>query len=293
VDNTANPGESGGVDRLELADFLRTRRVALQPEDVGMSRGPRRRTAGLRREEVAELAGMSTDYYARLERGRGPQPSEQMAAAIARGLRLTLAERDHLFLLTGHSAPKRVLRSEHINSGLMRVLDRLGDTPAQIMTSLGETLVQNELAIALLGVQTNFTGLARANVYRWFTNPSSRLLYPEKHHGHHGRVFVAQLREAFAAQGADSPSAGLVHALLTESAEFAELWGGHEVGLQYTEDKTIVNAEVGDLELQCESLLDRDQSQVLLVFTAPPGTESYERLRLLSVIGSQRLNIGA
>ena len=98
------------MESPDLADFLRSRREAMQPEDVGLPRGPRRRVGGLRREEVAELAGMSTDYYARLERGNGPQPSEQMAAAIARGLRLSLAERDRLFLLTGHSAPKRVLR---------------------------------------------------------------------------------------------------------------------------------------------------------------------------------------
>lgn len=124
------------MNRPELAGLLRTRREALQPEDVGLPRGPRRRTSGLRREEVAELSGMSTDYYARLERGSGPQPSEQMAAAIARGLRLSLAERDHLFRLTGHPVPNRALRSDHISPGLMRVLDRLQDTPAQIMNAL-------------------------------------------------------------------------------------------------------------------------------------------------------------
>ena len=92
-------------DRAELADFLRTRREALQPEDVGLPRGARRRTAGLRREEVAALCGMSADYYSRLEQERGPHPSEQMLAAIARGLRLSLDERDHLFRLAGH--PRR------------------------------------------------------------------------------------------------------------------------------------------------------------------------------------------
>jgi transcriptional regulator with XRE-family HTH domain len=163
------------MDRPELADFLRIRRQALQPEDVGLFRGPRRRTSGLRREEVAELCGMSVDYYARLERGNGPQPSEQMAAALARGLRLSLAERDHLFLLAGHNAPQRILRSDHVSPGLMRVLDRLDDTPAQIMGGLGETLVQTRLARALPGDQTQFTGLARSAVYRWFTDPASRL----------------------------------------------------------------------------------------------------------------------
>ncbi|WP_349898523.1 helix-turn-helix transcriptional regulator [Parafrigoribacterium soli] len=279
------------MDQPELADFLRTRRVALQPEDVGLSRGPRRRTPGLRREEVAELAGMSTDYYARLERGNGPQPSEQMAAAIARALRLTLAERDHLFLLTGHSAPKRVLRAEHVNPGLMRVLDRLEDIPAQIMTRLGETLVQTELAVALLGDQTRFTGPERANVYRWFTDPSSRNIYPEKDHDHHGRVFVAQLRERAVAEGERSPAAALAASLSRMSAEFRAVWRDHQVGLRYTEDKTFVHPELGLIDLHCQSLLDPDQSQVLLVLTASPGTESYDKLRLLSVIGDQHLSV--
>jgi transcriptional regulator with XRE-family HTH domain len=291
VDTVLDTGQSRRVNRPELADFLRTRRVALQPEDVGLSRGPRRRTPGLRREEVAELAGMSTDYYARLERGNGPQPSEQMAAAIARALRLTLAERDHLFLLTGHSAPKRALRTEHVNPGLMRVLDRLDDTPAQIMTRLGETLVQTDLAVALLGEQTHFTGPARANEYRWFTDPSSREIYPQRDHPHHGRVFTAQLRERVAAEGERSPAAALATALGRMSAEFREVWRDHEIGLQYTEDKTFVHPELGLIDLHCQSLLDPDQSQVLLVLTATPGSESYDKLRLLSVIGEQRLSV--
>ena len=222
------------MDRPELADFLRRRREALQPEDVGLFRGPRRRTSGLRREEVAELCGMSTDYYARLERGNGPQPSEQMAAALARGLRLSLAERDHLFLLTGHNAPQRTLRSDHVSPGLMRVLDRLEDTPAQIMSGLGETLVQTRLARALLGDQTQFTGLARSVVYRWFADPASRLIYPEEDHPAHGRIYTAQLRRVVTQQDPKSPAAALANTLLGQSAEFAALWSDHEIGIEYT-----------------------------------------------------------
>ena len=131
---------------------------------------------------------MSTDYYSRLEQQRGPQPSEQMVAALARGLRLTLVERDHLFRLTGHGAPSRVLRSDHVSPGLMRVLDRLDDTPAQVMSDLGETLVQNPLAIALLGAQTRYSGPARFAVYRWFTDPAEHLLYPAPDRDAHGRL---------------------------------------------------------------------------------------------------------
>jgi len=126
------------VDLVGLGAFLRSRRAALQPEDVGLPRGPRRRTSGLRREEVASLVGMSPDYYARLERGAGLQPSEQMVAAIARGMRLSLPERDHLFTLAGLTTARRTSRTDHVGPALMRVVDRLQDTPAQVMGGLGE-----------------------------------------------------------------------------------------------------------------------------------------------------------
>lgn len=277
------------MDRSELAEFLRGRREALQPEDVGLPRRPRRRARGLRREEVAELVGMSTDYYARLERGTGPQPSERMVAAIARGLRLSLAERDHLFLLAGHGTPRRALRGDHVGPGLMRVLDGMRDTPAQIMGGTGETLVQNAMATALLGDQTHYTGPARSAVYRWFTDPASRLIYPVPDHPVHGRVHAAQLRRAAARQGPRSPAAALVRRLLEESPEFAAVWSEHHVDATYTDEKRFVHPEVGGLTLHCQTLLDPDQEHALLVFTATPGTDSHDKLRLLAVVGTQRL----
>ena len=149
------------MDRAELAKFLRTRREVLQPEDVGLPRGQRRRTGGLRREEVAALTGVSADYYSRIEQQRGPHPSEQVLAAIARGLHLSLDERDHLFRLAGHAIPQRVFRDDHINPGMMRIFDRLEDTPAQVVSHLGETLRQTRLAVALLGDDGIHTGMAR------------------------------------------------------------------------------------------------------------------------------------
>ena len=113
------------VDRVGLAEFLRRRREALQPADVGLGAGQRRRTRGLRREEVATLAGMSVDYYTRLEQQRGPHPSEQMLTALARALHLTLEERDHLYRLAGHSAPDRLSRDDHVSPGMLRIIDRL------------------------------------------------------------------------------------------------------------------------------------------------------------------------
>jgi transcriptional regulator with XRE-family HTH domain len=272
--------------REELADFLRRRRESLQPEDVGLARGQRRRVAGLRREEVASLSAMSTDYYSRLEQRRGPQPSEQMVAAIARGLRLTLDERDHLFRLAGHEAPTRVFRTRHVGPALMRVLDRLEDTPAQVVSDLAETLVQNRLAVALLGEQTRFTGLARSGVYRWFSDPSERRRYPEADHDHQSRVRVSDLRAALTRGGPNPRAETIVERLREQSPEFSRLWDAHEVAVRADDHKTIIHPELGEIELDCQKLSTQNQAQALLVFTAGPGTEGYEKLQLLSAIGT-------
>ncbi len=283
-------GDNRGVDRPGLADFLKRRRDALQPKDVGLAPGQRRRTAGLRREEVATLATMSTDYYARLEQQRAPQPSEQMVAAIARALRLTLDERDHLFRLAGHTAPTRIIRSDHVSRGLMRVLDRLDDTPAQVISDIAETLVQNRLATALLGDQTRFEGFARSSAYRWFTDLSERRSYPEAEQDHQTSVLVANLRVSATRGGPNSRAAAVVAQLRKQSREFERVWDRHEVTGRSDETKTIVHPELGPIQLNCQILLTQDQGQALLVFTAEPGSEDHSKLQMLSVIGTQHLN---
>lgn len=275
----------GRVDRAQLADFLRTRREALQPEDVGLPRGPRRRTGGLRREEVAALSLMSTDYYTRLEQQRGPHPSEQMLAALARGLRLSLDERDHLLALGGYAVPRRAHRADHVDAGIMRVLDRLQDTPAMVVSGLGETLVQTPPAVALFGDETSYDGLDRYVVHRWFTDPASRRIYPEADHPLHGRQFTADLRAALVREGGGGRAQEVVDALLAGSEEFAAVWAEHEVGRRHSKVKRLVHPEVGELEVYCQVLQDPDQSQGLLVFTAVPGSESHEKLQLVSVLG--------
>lgn len=278
------------MDRDQLADFLRTRRESLQPEDVGAVRGARRRTTGLRREEVAVLAGMSTDYYSRLEQRRGPQPSTQILSALARALRLDLPERDHLFRLAGHAAPDRLPTTDHVGPGIQRILDRLTDTPAQVVTPTGETLVQNPMAVALLGDQTSFAGLARSTVYRWYTDPASREVYPAEDHALRGAIFTAELRAAAAAGGPGSRATEIVTALLRESREFREVWDQHHVDEKHTQTKRFRHREIGALELECESLLDTETGQRLLVFTARAGSEDAAKLALLGVVGTQRLS---
>lgn len=275
------------IDRIGLADFLRRRREALQPEDVGLPRGSRRRTSGLRREEVASLCHMSTDYYARIERQTGPQPSEQMIAAIAQGLHLTVDERDHLFRLAGHHPPTRGPGSEHISPGLLRILDRLHDTPAEIVTELGETLRQTALGVALTGDQTSYSGPARSIGYRWFADPASRALYAPEEHPFLTRMWVSGLRAVVTLRGPDSYAAHLVDLLLAGSEEFQEAWEKHEVGLRPHEVKKFMHPELGELELTCQTLLDPNQSHALLVYTAVPGTESHEKMQLLSVLGTR------
>jgi transcriptional regulator with XRE-family HTH domain len=277
------------IDRAGLAAFLRRRRESLQPEDVGVPRGQRRRTSGLRREEVAVLCHMSTDYYSRIERERGPQPSEQMVASIAQGLHLTLDERDHLFRLAGHQPPVRGAVSEHISPGLLRILDRLGDTPAEIVTELGETLRQSPLGVALTGDLTRYRGPARSLGYRWFTDPATRRLYAEEDHAFLSRMFASGLRGVATLRGPDSWAAHLGELLLSQSEEFRTVWRAQEVGVRPHAVKHFVHPELGALELTCQSLLDPDQSHRLLVYTAVPGTESHDKLQLLSVIGSQAL----
>lgn len=277
------------IDRPGVAQFLRHRREALQPEDVGLPRGRRRRTDGLRREEVAMLCHMSSDYYARLERGTGPQPSEQMLASIAQGLHLSVAERDHLFRLAGHHPPARGASSEHISPGMLRILDRLEDTPAEIVTELGETLRQTPLGVALTGDTAGLTGPARSIGYRWFTDPGSRRLYAPDDHPFLARLWVSGLREVLSRRGRPSRAATLVDDLLGRSEEFRTLWDLHEVGIRPAEVKHLVHRELGTLELTCQTLTDPVQSHSLLVYTAVPGTESHEKLQLLSVIGAQPL----
>ncbi|MFW0786342.1 helix-turn-helix transcriptional regulator [Gordonia sp. CPCC 206044] len=271
------------IDRSGMADFLRVRRTALQPEDVGLPRGARRRTSGLRREEVAALCHMSADYYARLERERGPQPSEQMVASIAQGLHLSRDERDHLFRLAGHQPPPHGADTDHIGPGMMRIFDRLTDTPAEIVTELGETLRQNDLGVALVGDLCGYSGPSRSIGYRWFTEPSVRLLYPPEDHEFYSRMYVSGLRRVLGLRGPASKAARFAELLTDESAEFREFWERHEVGIVPREVKRFVHPEVGRLEVNCQILLDPQQSHSLLVYTAVPGSESYERMQLLSV----------
>ena len=276
------------MDRAALADFLRRRRETLRPSDVGLPEGARRRAPGLRREEVAQLAAMSADYYTRLEQRRGPQPSEQMLASLARALRLTDDERDYLYRLAGQNAPDRFSGSSHVSPALQRVLDRLDDSPALVLSNLGETLLQNRMSAALLGDRSGYTGLERSEYYRWFVHPETeRIRYPEDDRDRQSRAQVAALRLAYGTMGAESRAGELVRALLKSSPEFADLWDRHEVAKRFEDHKTLVHPDLGEIEVDCQPLYTENQAQALLVLTPRAGTGAAEKLRLLHVVGTQ------
>lgn len=278
------------MDRDALAEFLVRRREQLQPGDVGLSDGVRRRTPGLRREEVAQLAAMSTDYYSRLEQRRGPQPSIQIVASLARALRLTPDERDYLHRVSGHSAPDRAVFTDYVHPGMLRVLDRLDDTPAFVVSILDEVLVQNDAARALLGDASALEGLDRSGIYRWFVYPDEeRRRYPESAHERHSRVHVASLRAAYGALGDASRAGEIVRELIARSPEFAELWAVHEVRRRFELHKVLIHPELGEIEVDCQALFTEDESQALVVLTAAPGSEAASKLELIRVLGTQRV----
>jgi transcriptional regulator with XRE-family HTH domain len=274
------------IDRAGLADFLRRRRELLRPADVGLPDGMRRRAPGLRREEVAQLAGMSSDYYARLEQCRGAHPSEPIVAALARALRFDLDERDHLFHLAGLAAPAR-RAGRHIRPGLISLADRLTDVPVCICTDLHEVLWQNAVADVVLGRHDHHVGRARVVTWRWFTEPATRAQFPEEDWPRHSAAHVNDLRATYSRRAGDEDVVGLVHELLRSSTEFRTLWERHEVAVRHFDRKRFLHPEVGVLHLTCEVLFTPEDDLKVLAFFPTEGTDAREKLDLLRVIGTQ------
>lgn len=280
------------VDRAELAAFLRAWRARVQPADVGLPAGGRRRTPGLRRQEVAQLAGMSVEYYIRLEQGRGPRPSRQMIGAICRALRLSEDETAHLHHLVGEPPlpPSGLVRD--VRPGVLHLLDRLDDTPALVCSAARDVLAWNAMAAALLG---DFSALAPADrnlIWRYFTDPASRARHEEPDATRFSCNAVADLRAAAARYPADSGLRRLIERLLAASPEFVELWARQDVRVRRSSHKRIVHPVVGPLDLDCEALHDPHRDQWTIFYTAAPGTPSHSALRLLKVVGGQDMTVG-
>ncbi|GAA0266618.1 helix-turn-helix transcriptional regulator [Cryptosporangium japonicum] len=267
------------MQREQLADFLRRRREAIRPAQVGLADGPRRRTGGLRREEVAMLAGMSVDYVVRLEQGRSSQPSPQLLGALARALRLSDDERDHLFRLAGQPPPPSDGVARLARAGLLRLLDLLGDNPAMVISDLGEVLAQNRMSTLLVGDQIGTNVLLR-----WFTEPAARAVHVAEEQERHSRQHVADLRAAAGRRAGDPAVATLIARLESASEDFRRRWAEHEVAVRRADRKTIVHPRVGPLLMDCETLVTPDLGQQLVVLT-PADADARERIDLLRVVG--------
>ncbi|MGW7028915.1 helix-turn-helix transcriptional regulator [Streptomyces xanthophaeus] len=274
------------IDREAAALFLRRSRERVRPQDVGLPVGPRRRTPGLRREEVAQLAGMSADYYIRLEQARGPQPSPEMLAALARALRLSDDERDHLHLLAGRRPPAGRPSGDHVGPGLLHLLDQMPATPVQVISDLGDVLAQNAMAEALLGGVCTVSEHGRNVVWRWFADPAQRAAYPVEEHEYYSRLHVADLRAAVGRRAADPAATRLVERLKASGEEFTALWELHEVSVRRASRMRVLHPLIGPVALDCQVLLAPEGDQRVVLFTPPVGSDTAERLALLKVVGT-------
>ncbi|MFB7495388.1 helix-turn-helix transcriptional regulator [Streptomyces sp. NPDC056161] len=281
------------MDRRELATFLRSRRERISPADVGLPAGPRRRTPGLRREEVAQLAYISTEYYARLEQARAPRPSREVLAGLARALRLSDVERAHLHHLAGVPPLPPTGPSREVRRSILDLLHRLPQAAATVMSASLEVLAWNDLAAALM---EDFSALPRRDrnlVRRVFLgpHPPGHRLYGVSDADGFARMSARHLRAAAGRYPDDPEVAELVGELLAGSAEFTRLWESHDVSEAPALIKTFQHPLVGPVTVNCDVLDIADRDQQVVIYTATPGSRSEEALRLLSVIGTQRMDV--
>jgi transcriptional regulator with XRE-family HTH domain len=277
------------MDKHALGRFLRLHRERLTPATVGLPAAGPRRTPGLRREEVAQLAHISTQYYTRLEQARGPHPSRHVLAALGRALRLNDAERAHLYTLAGQQAEPPG-PSADVPDRIMDLIERLPDTAAIVLDAKYDVLAWNPLAAALL---EDFSGRPRRErnmIRRYFLHPdSSRRHYGISGGGDFGMFAAGHLRAAAARYPDDAATQGLVRELLRDSPEFAALWPSPEVSDQRHLVKTVDHPQVGPITLTCDILVVPERDQHVVLFTAEAGTPAHDALRLLSVVGLQQL----
>jgi transcriptional regulator with XRE-family HTH domain len=275
------------VNHHELARFLRSRRARLRPPDVGLPETPGRRVPGLRRQEVAQIAGMSIDYYIRLEQGRGPNPSRQVLAALARALMLTADERAYLFRLADEAPPPSAGPSREVPAAILALLETLTDTPAVVMDARYDVLAWNPLATHFIGDMATVPERDR-NVVRWaFTSPRSSVDWDDPDSAAFARASVADLRSAVARYPGDRALQDLVTELLAASPRFAAMWDEHEVAVRRTVTKCIDHPIAGRIEASCEVLHIPDTDQRLVLYVVAPGTPSHAALQRLRDLGER------
>jgi transcriptional regulator with XRE-family HTH domain len=279
------------VDRTELASALRQWRERLAPGDVGLVAGTRRRTPGLRREEVAGLAGVSVDYLTRLEQGRGPHPSDAVLTALARALRLSAPEHEHLVRLAGRSPAGPDHIRDTVRPSVQRLMDRLADLPVLVVNARGDVVAWNAMAVALLG-DLSAVPAARRNLL-WFRfgseSPQRPTRVVETDGDRLDRAAVSDLRAAAARHPEDTRLRALVDELRRRSERFARLWEARWLDERHADTKTFDHPEVGRLTLDCDALGVPGDDQTVVVYSAAAGTPDAEALALLRVVGAGSL----
>ena len=283
--------------KTEVKEFLRTRRARITPEQTGLIGGGRRRVTGLRREEVAMLAGVSTDYYARLERGDLGGVSDEVLDSLARALRLDEAEVSHLHDLARAAAPAPLRRAPRpadtaIRPSLQALLDAITGAPAWVTNRRGDFLALNPLAAALFSPLLTDPANERNNARFTFFSPAARTFYRDWEHG--ADMVAANLRTAAGRNPHDKVLTGLIGELVTRSDAFRARWATHDVRLHRNGVKRIHHPEVGDLEFSYEGLeLPASPGWVLYAYTAAAGSPTEERLRLLGSLAATPLQDAA
>lgn len=258
------------LNRNELAAFLRARRARVSPRDAGLPEVGQRRTPGLRRQEVAQLAGMSVDYYIRLEQGRGPQPSRQVLSALTRALTLNGDEREYLFRVAGQAPPRSAGPSREITPGTRHLLDNMRHTPAYVVDAAYNVLAWNSLAVHFIG---NLTGHADRNMIRWtFRRSPADVMWSDEHFLRFTRSTVADLRANYARYPGDPEIDGLVGEMLALSPQFAQMWGEYEVEVRGPMLKRVSHPQAGELEFECQVLHIAETGQRLIAYCAAPGS---------------------
>jgi transcriptional regulator with XRE-family HTH domain len=265
--------------RAEVAAFLRARRARLSPRQAGLPEVGRRRTPGLRRQEVAQLAGISVDYYIRLEQARGPHPSRQVLSALARALMLTADERDYLFRVAGESSPGHAGPSHEITPGLRHLLDSMSGTPAYVVDAAYNVLAWNQLATHFIG---DLSGEEDRNLIRWTFRRVQDSFWSHQDFVNFTRSTVADLRAAYARYPGDPGIDGLVTEMLALSPRFAQMWAAHEVEVRGPMLKQVNHPQVGTLEFECQVLHVADTGQRIIAYCAAPDSATEAAFRELS-----------
>jgi transcriptional regulator with XRE-family HTH domain len=273
----------------EFATVLRAWRERVSPAEVGLPAGTGRRTAGLRREELAALAGISVDYIVRLEQGRATSPSPQLLGALALALRLPDAERDHLYRVAGAAPPSRALVPRHITPGVQRIVDRLGDVPLAVFSAVHDILLWNRLWAALTGDPSTRTGIERNLVWRHFTSGHDGVEYDDQHEEEFSRDLVADVRSALGRYPGDPSLGHLVSRLRAASPDFERRWAEANVAEHRSSRKTVTGTPVGPITVDCDVLTVPGSDLRIVVYTAVPGSVDEDKLSLLRVAGLQSM----